>query len=65
VILLVLFVPESFFSFGPSFNTSPSIHHITMAAAIKDTVNSMLSALNLGGEKTGEDAPPQPLRSST
>jgi len=31
-----------------------------MAAAIKDTVNSMLSALNLGGEKTGEDAPPQP-----
>jgi UDP-N-acetylglucosamine/UDP-N-acetylgalactosamine diphosphorylase len=31
-----------------------------MAAAIKDTVNSMLSALNLGGEKAGEDAPPQP-----
>lgn len=31
-----------------------------MAAAIKDTVNSMLSALNLGGEKTGEDVPPQP-----
>jgi UDP-N-acetylglucosamine/UDP-N-acetylgalactosamine diphosphorylase len=31
-----------------------------MAAAIKDTVNSMLSALNLGGEKTAEDVPPQP-----
>jgi len=31
-----------------------------MAAAIKDTVNNMLSALNLGGEKTGEDVPPQP-----
>ena len=31
-----------------------------MAAAIKDTVNSMLSALNLGGEKAGEDVPPQP-----
>ena len=43
-------------------STSTSLLFIinTMAAAIKDTVNSMLSALNLGGEKAGEDVPPQP-----
>ena len=31
-----------------------------MAAAIKDTVNNMLSAMNLGGGKQEGEAPPQP-----